>query len=104
MENASKSLTPEESLRLIEKYVSNYRKNYQSDSFYFLLWGWLIAMASLSHFIILRVLLSQEIYGPINLLSALNWGIFVVVGFILQFYHIRKMSGKDLHRSQPAPQ
>jgi len=99
MENSSKTFTPEESLRLIEKYISNYRKNYRSDSFYFLLWGWVITIASLSHFTILRVLLSQAEYDLINMVSALNWSLFVIIGFVLQYYHISRMSGDQLKRS-----
>lgn len=99
MEESSKILTPEDSLNLIEKFISNYRKNYQSDSYYFLLWGWIIAVASLSHFVILRVLLTLEKYSLINLLSAVNWGLFLILGYLLLFSHIRRKSTKNITRS-----
>jgi hypothetical protein len=99
MENTSKALSPEDSFKLIEKFISNYRKNYRSDSYYFLLWGWVIALASLSHFVILRVLLTMERYDLITLSSAINWGLFLILGYLLLFTHIRRMSQKDMIRS-----
>jgi hypothetical protein len=99
MEENSKTLSPEESLQLIEKFIANYRKNYRSDSFYFLMWGWIIALASVSHFVILRVLISLGNYDLINLLSAVNWSLFVILGYILLFAHIKRKSMKDRARS-----
>ncbi len=99
MENTSKTLSPEDSFKLIEKFISNYRKNYRSDSYYFLLWGWVIALASLSHFVILRVLLTMERYDLITQLSAINWGLFLILGYLLLFTHIRRMSQKEIIRS-----
>lgn len=92
-------MTPQDSLKLIEKFISNYRKNYQSDSYFFLLWGWLITLASISHFILLRVMLSRGLYENINLYSALIWGLFVMAGFFLQYRHIRRKSEDIVTRS-----
>jgi hypothetical protein len=99
MEETSKILSPEDSLKLIEKFISNYHKNYRSDSYYFLLWGWVIALASVSHFVILRVLLKLEKYDLINLLSAANWGLFIILGYIILFTHIRRRSINNIIRS-----
>jgi hypothetical protein len=99
MEDVSKSMTPQDSLKLIEKFIANYRRNYQSDSYFFLLWGWLIALASLSHFILLRVMIGLGSYTHINLFSALIWGGFVVTGFLMQYFHMRRNQDKSLIRS-----
>ena len=99
MEESSKILSPEDSLKLIEKFISNYRNNYRSDSYYFLLWGWIIALASVSHFVLLRVLITLEKYNLINLLSAVNWGLFIILGYVLLFTHIRRMSTQKIIRS-----
>ncbi len=99
MEEPSKTLSPEDSFKLIERYISNYRKNYQTDSYYFLLWGWTIVLASVSHFIILRILLTLRKYDLINLLSAVNWGVYIILGYILLYAHISRMSKKNMLRS-----
>lgn len=99
MENQSQTMTPEESIRLISRFIANYRKNYQHDSFYFLLWGWMITIASLSHFTILRILISTEVYNLIGWFSAINWTFFVVLGIIIQIIHIRRISANNPERS-----
>jgi hypothetical protein len=44
------SLTPQESLGLIADAISKTRDNIRENSFGFLLWGWLITIASFSYF------------------------------------------------------
>jgi hypothetical protein len=91
MENNKQTFTPEESLELITRTIAGYKSSYRQNNFYFLLWGWLIALASISHFVILRILLKNEAYGDIKLYSMLNWGIIILAGMILQFSHINKV-------------
>ena len=55
-------LTPEESLKIIDKAISNFKVNYRESSQVFLLFGWLLALASLSNFIILKILHAKEAY------------------------------------------
>ncbi len=46
-----KSLTEKESLALISSMISQAKSNYQKGgSFYFLLWGWVVMVANLSHY------------------------------------------------------
>ncbi|HLF33810.1 MAG TPA: hypothetical protein VI583_06220 [Cyclobacteriaceae bacterium] len=99
MEEKSSSFTPEQSLELIGKFILNYRKNLKGNSFYFLLWGWLIALASISHFMILSYLLRQEAFDKIGLFSAVNWIIFPFVGLIITIVRARKPSVKKESRS-----
>ena len=47
-----KELTPEESLSLINNMIGRARKRYTDNSFYFLLWGWIVTVASLAHYIL----------------------------------------------------
>lgn len=91
MENTKQSFTPEESLELITRTIVGFKSSYRQNNFYFLLWGWLIAIASISHFVILRILLKNEAYADIKLYSLLNWGIFILTGMIVQFFHISKV-------------
>ena len=46
-------LTKEESLALIGRMISQTKSNYsKGSSFYFLLWGWVVLVANLGHFLI----------------------------------------------------
>lgn len=79
MENVN--LTPEESLSIINKAIANFKMNYRETAKVFLLWGWVLAIASLSNFIIIKILNSREV--SIGLFSLLNWAAFILIGFIL---------------------
>ncbi len=52
MENEEKKLTQEESLRIIHEMISAAKNDVKSDSFIFLLWGWLVFIASVTQFIL----------------------------------------------------
>lgn len=45
-----KDLSPEESLDLINSMIGKARKRYTDNSFYFLLWGWLVIAAAALHY------------------------------------------------------
>jgi len=92
MEN--KNLTPEESFNIINKAISNFKLNYRETAKVFLLWGWVLAIASFSNFIILKILYSREAFGLMGLLSLCNWALFLLIGFIIMFFMERK-SNKD---------
>src|SRR5690242_3383930 len=46
-------LTTEESLNIITSMISQAKGNMKSSSFYFLLWGWTIAIANLGIYVLL---------------------------------------------------
>jgi len=56
------NLTPEESFAIINKAISNFKMNYKENGKSFLLWGWMLTLASFSHFVILRILHSKEAF------------------------------------------
>lgn len=87
-------LTPEDSFNIINKAVSNFKMNYKETSKVFLLWGWVLTIASFSHFTILKILLSKEAYDLIGLYSIINWSVFVACGFIIQYFILRKVHMK----------
>lgn len=92
------NLTPEESFSIINKAIANFRVNYKESSKIFLLWGWMLAFASILHFILLRVLHSREAYHLMGFFSLLNWGVFILAGFTVQFFMLRKMDrDKKVH-------
>jgi hypothetical protein len=88
-----KTLTPEESLQIIQKSISNSRKNIREGSFYYLLWGWALILASLASYLLIRRLLLLERYDDIPLSSLLAWGVFIVAAIVLQFI-FKSRSGK----------
>jgi hypothetical protein len=85
------NLTPEESLTIISKAISNFKVNYKESAQIFLLWGWILTIASFSNFIILKVLHSKEAYNLMGPYSFYNWAIFALIGFIIMFVIRRKL-------------
>ncbi|MDP9041255.1 MAG: hypothetical protein M3N30_04685, partial [Bacteroidota bacterium] len=52
MESIEHTLDPAGSLKLITEVIAKTKENIREHSFLFLLWGWLIAIASFSFFIL----------------------------------------------------
>ncbi len=52
MTTEEKSLSPQESLQIITDVIALTKENIRQNSFPFLLWGWLIAIASFSFFLL----------------------------------------------------
>jgi len=92
-------LTPEESFDIINKAISNTKMNYKESSQVFLLWGWILSLASFSSFFILTFLNSKEAHeltGGIWKYKGLfflgNWFLFCLVGFIIMYFMVRKIN------------
>ena len=88
MENIN--LTPEESFSIINKAIANFKLNFRETAKVFLLWGWVLAIASLSNFIILKILYSRE--ASIGLLSLFNWAAYILIGFIIMLFMEHKIN------------
>jgi preprotein translocase subunit YajC len=87
-------LTPEESFSIIDKAISNIKTNYKESAQIFLLWGWILSLACFAQFIILTILKNKEAYNQIGLFSIGNWVVLILIGFIFQFFIIRKINKK----------
>lgn len=85
-----KELTPSVSLEIISETIRNTKKNFSNNSYYFLLWGWLMIFASIGHFVIIRFIGPPTGFENIGLYISLNWLVFVLVGIILQIIHNKK--------------
>ncbi len=85
-------LTPEESFDLINKAISNFKMNYKESGKTFLLWGWILTLASFSNFIILKILYAKEVYNLMGPFSFYNWVVFSLIGFIILFFMERKIN------------
>jgi hypothetical protein len=90
MENIN--LTPEESFSIINKAIANFKLNYRETAKVFLLWGWVLAIASFSNFIIIKILYSREAFESMGLLSLCNWAVFLLIGFVIMFLMERKLN------------
>ena len=88
------TLTPEESLQIIQKSISNSRKNLREGSIFYLVWGWTLILASLSNYFVIGHYVRIEQYQKINLMSMLTWGVFVLGAMLIQFLFISR-KGKE---------
>jgi hypothetical protein len=48
------SFSPEQSLQLIQSMIEKTKNNVKENGFYFLMWGWLVFIAALLNFILIR--------------------------------------------------
>ena len=69
---SEKSLSPQESLGLIADAISKSRGNIRDNSFGFLLWGWLIAIASFLYFFLHQYTNIQFYFIPFPILAAVG--------------------------------
>jgi len=90
MEN--NNLTPEQSFKIINRAIANFKLNYRETAKVFLLWGWVLVLASFSNFIILKILYSKETYELMWLLNICNWALFILIGFIIMLFMERKIN------------
>jgi hypothetical protein len=87
-------LTPEESFDLIQRHIYSFKKNYKENSNFFLLWGWIMTIASLSHFILTKILIINEAYELMLIASIGNWVLFVLLGFLIEYFMSRNNNKK----------
>src|SRR5215467_9817609 len=74
--------SPEESLRLIQSMIDKTKTAAADDSFYFLLWGWLVFVAS-----ILQYSLKVFFNSPYHYLA---WSLMFVGAIVSAFYGYNK--------------
>lgn len=76
-----KRLTGEESLDLITKMISTAKHEIEDDSFFYLLWGWLVFISCLAHFIMIRADLPYQ---------GISWAVLMPLGGVVSLiYGIR---------------
>lgn len=86
------NMTPEESFVIINKAIANFRMNYKENAHVFLLWGWILTFAGISNFILLKILDSRELWEHSGFLVLGNWVLFILVGFIIMSFTLRKIN------------
>ena len=75
-----KILTPLESMEVIVRAISRTKSDIKANSFYFLLWGWLIAIASFSFFVLGAFLKFRLHFVPFPILATLG-GIITIIHY-----------------------
>jgi hypothetical protein len=55
MNTEKTTLTPEQSLDIITRMIDQAKGNVQRNAYYFLLWGWVVALANLGMFTLIRI-------------------------------------------------
>ena len=81
-----KEFSEMESLDLIREMIENSKAKFGESSFFFLLWGWLVLLASLSHFFLLTTG-----YGN----PWLPWPVMIVIGAF-----VSGVKGKRMNRGK----
>ncbi|WP_205529515.1 hypothetical protein [Taibaiella koreensis] len=82
MEMEEKSLSPQEGLQLIADAIAMTKGNIRQNSFSFLLWGWLVAIASFLFFILQHYTLTQFYFLP--------FPIFAFCGIVITIIYYRQ--------------
>jgi len=92
------NLTPEESFDVINKAIANFKINYRESSKVFLLWGWMLTLASISNFIIMKFIHNMEPWVLKGYVILGSWALFILTGFIIMYFMVRKMNrAKTVH-------
>ena len=94
------NLTPEESFVIINRAIANFKMNYRESSHVFLLWGWILTLASISNFIILKLMNSWEALANKGFLILGNWVVFILIGSIILYFIVRKEKKEKKVHSQ----
>jgi len=76
------TLTEKESLKIISEMISTAKGNLKDNAFFYLLWGWLVLVASLSNYVMLQLHL-QYAYLPWPVLMTIGGIASVVAGYRL---------------------
>jgi hypothetical protein len=78
MEPEEKNISYLESLHVIADAISRTKDNFRENSFYFLLWGWLIATASIAFFVLRQYTSSGFFFLPFPIAATLGGAITVI--------------------------
>jgi len=77
MEQTEKALSPQESLRVIRNTIDLAKRSFRDNGFHFLLWGWLVVLASTVHWYLLVNRLHPN--------PEIAWAVMVVIGMPAAF-------------------
>jgi uncharacterized membrane protein len=84
--NTEQTLSPQESLSLIAEAISRTKESFKENSFGFLLWGWLVSIASFAYFILLHYTSFEFFFIPFPILA--------IVGIVSTIVFLRKKNSE----------
>ena len=87
MENEKNNMSSEESLRLIHQMIQSVKQDLEDDSFYYLFWGWLVLVASVSNYIL-------DVSGYAN--PTIVWLLMPLGGIVTGIYAYRHEKTKKV--------
>ena len=87
MELQDRPLAPQESLLLIQKFISGTRYNASKSAFGFIFWGALIATAALLQYFLLKFTSFSEPW--------LSWPVLMTGGFIFSIFYYSRAQKRD---------
>lgn len=87
MQHNASNFSAEESLKLINEMIAQAKQDYHNNSFYFLLWGWLLFFTGIGHYLLLQ----SEFMPYANWL----WLIQAAIGGTVSFFHGSKEDRKS---------
>ena len=76
-----KSIDANESLLIIQNMISKTQRRYSDDSFYFLMWGWLVFVSSLAHFCLMQLDIEQ---------APMVWLLMPLGGIVTVIYSVKQ--------------
>ncbi len=88
-----KTLNEQESLKIITEMIENSKMKFKENGFFYLLWGWLVAVAVLSNFIFILIHYKY---------SWIAWPVLMGAGLIISFtagYRKTKRTGASTYLS-----
>ncbi len=58
----NENFSPEQSLQLINKMIAEVKQELKDNGFFFLLWGWLVFIAAITHYVLLKIEVDKAYY------------------------------------------
>lgn len=80
----TEKLNPSDSLEIISTAIHQTQENIKEQAPYFILWGWIILIASLCHYFLMTIINFKYAFLP--------WTILPLIGLVLHFIYERKQA------------
>jgi hypothetical protein len=75
------NLTEQQSIKIIHEMIATSKNKIKDNSFFYLLWGWLVLVASLSHYLLLKMGYYDYAYLPWPILMLGGMVASIIVGY-----------------------
>lgn len=76
-----KDISPQESLDIIKTMINKTQRQFNDDSFYYMMWGWLVFIASITHFTLIQLDIQQAYYV---------WALMPIGGIVSALYGMKE--------------